>query len=283
MTAPKKDSRGQLVTARDDGPQNLVQLVDRMRGQLAAALPKTMRPERMARLAMTALRTTPRLGECTPRSFIGSLMQCAQLGLEPNTPLGEAYLIPRANRRQGTTEATFLLGYKGILTLARRSGEVDAVWACSVFEGDEYDVVRGAHPNLVHVPRGHEDPARITHVYAVAHLRGSNIPVFESLTREQLEARRNRSPASGSGPWVTDYQRMAEKTAIRALARWLPQSPELARGAAMDEAPEVGKRQEQYWTEETHDALARANLDALPGGTDDEPDDEPANVQQEAT
>ena len=71
--------------------------------QIAKALPSVMTPERFTRIALTAVSNNPQLAHCTPMSFLGAMMQAAQLGLEPNTPLGQAYLIPYRNK--GTLEA----------------------------------------------------------------------------------------------------------------------------------------------------------------------------------
>ena len=79
-----------------------------MKPQIEKALPSVITPDRFTRMALTAVSTNPKLGECTPASFCGAMLQAAQLGLEPNTPLGQAYLIPFRNK--GTMEAQFQLG-----------------------------------------------------------------------------------------------------------------------------------------------------------------------------
>lgn len=102
--------------------------------QIAKALPDVLTPERFSRMVLTAITKTPKLGECTPQSFIGSMLTAAQLGLEPNTPLGQAYLIPYGNKCE------FQLGYKGLLELAHRSGELKTLEAHVVYENDEFNI-----------------------------------------------------------------------------------------------------------------------------------------------
>lgn len=235
--APKTDQSGKIIP-RNEPKRDLPALLRDMGPEIARALPKHISPDRMVRIAMTALRTNSALGRCTPGSFLGAVLSAAQLGLEPNTPLGQCYLIPYKD------ECTLQIGYQGMLELARRSGLVRAIYAYVVRAGDEFAYSLGLDPDLRHIPS--EDEGRenkpITHAYAVAKLADGE-RVFIVLTRAQIEARRKRSRASNSGPWVTDYEAMCLKTAVRALFRWVPKSPEMALAAALDEAPEIGTQQ----------------------------------------
>ena len=120
--------------------------------EIAKALPTVMTPERFTRIALSAVGNTPKLAVCTPQSFLGAMMNAAQLGLEPNTPLGQAYLIPYENRKKGITECQFQIGYKGLLDLAYRSGEVSMVDAQVVYENDKFDYELGLNPILKHKP-----------------------------------------------------------------------------------------------------------------------------------
>ena len=95
---------------------SIADLIKAMEPQIKRALPSTITVERFTRIALSALNTTPKLKECTPMSFLSALMNAAQLGLEPNSPLGQAYLIPFKNK--GVYEVQFQLGYKGLLDLA---------------------------------------------------------------------------------------------------------------------------------------------------------------------
>lgn len=239
---------GQIERAK---PANdLPSLLQRMAPEMAKALPKHVSPDRMSRIALTALRANPELMKCSSASFLGSVLSAAQLGLEPNTPLGHAYLIPY----KGT--CTLQLGYRGMMDLARRSGEVTSLYAHVVRKGDKFTVKLGLEQTIEHVPSEDErrDEQPMTHVYAVAKLKGGE-PVFVVLTRGQVDKFRARSMAGKSGPWVTDYEAMAIKTAVRRLFTWLPQSAEMARAVAVDEAPEIGRSQAAAWDPSVADAL----------------------------
>ena len=107
-----------------------------MEGEIKKALPSVITPERFTRIVLSAISVNPKLGQCTPQSFLGAMMTSAQLGLEVNTPLGQAYVLPYNNK--GKMEAQFQLGYKGLIDLAYRSGEVEVIQAHVVYENDEF-------------------------------------------------------------------------------------------------------------------------------------------------
>lgn len=214
----------------------LTALLEKMKPAIAQALPKHVSPERIARIALTAIRSNPKLAECSPQSFLGALLQASQLGLEVNTPLGQAYLIPYG------AVCTLVVGYQGMMDLARRSGNVKAIYAHVVHEGDDFDYEYGLEPKLYHKPS--EDPGPLTHVYAVARLTDGE-PVFTVLTRDEIEKARSRSRASSNGPWVTDYEPMARKTAVRRLFTWLPKSAEMARASTVDAADDSARNAPQ--------------------------------------
>jgi recombination protein RecT len=198
----------------------------------------------MSRIALTALNSTPKLAQCTAESFLGCILQAAQLGLEVNTPLGHAYLIPFEDRKRGVVICQLIVGYQGQLDLARRSGMIKAIYAYPVYEGDVFSWTLGLSPDIKHSPMADpgDKPRRMTHVYAVARLEGGE-PIFTVLTHADVLRYKARSKASGSGPWISDFEAMALKTAIRRLYRWLPKSTEMALAHNVDEAPEYGKSQ----------------------------------------
>lgn len=208
----------------------------KMKAQFQAALPKHMTAERMARIVTTEIRKTPALAKCDQASFLGSVIQCAQLGLEPGNSLGHAYLLPYGNQVQ------LIIGYRGMIDLARRSGQIVSLSARAVREHDEFDYQLGLHEDLTHKPFEGEDSGEITHVYAVAKLQGGGVQ-FEVMSRAQVEAVRTQSKAGKSGPWVSHFEEMAKKTVIRRLFKYLPVSVEIQRAVVLDERAEAGANQ----------------------------------------
>lgn len=125
-------------------------MVKAMMPEIKKALPTVLTPERFTRIALSALNNTPALQKCTPMSFLAALMNAAQLGLEPNTPLGQAYLIPYKNK--GVLECQFQIGYKGLIDLAYRNGQMQTIQAQAVYENDEFSYEYGLEPKLSHRP-----------------------------------------------------------------------------------------------------------------------------------
>lgn len=237
MSGPTTTNNGQIQKRTEKPGEGLAKLLDGMKGQMALALPKHLTADRMARVALTAIRTVKGLHECTPASFAACIMTLSQIGLEPCTPLGHAYLIPRKNK--SVPECTLILGYQGLIELARRSGEIASIWATPVYSGDRFTVRYGLAPTLDHEPdlTKPRTADSLTYVYAVARLKTSPDPVFVVLTKAEIEGYRKRG-ASGrniSTPWDTDYEAMALKTAVRRLFRWLPKSIEIASALEVDE------------------------------------------------
>lgn len=199
--------------------KTLRDLVHTMGPEIAKALPRHMDADRIARIALTLINTTPGLAACTRDSFAGALMTASQLGLEPG-PLGEAYLVPYG------TQCTLIIGYRGYIKLAWQSNQLRNIDAHVVYEGDEFDYEYGLNPVLRHKP-GRQRGA-ITDVYAVASfINGGS--AFVVLSPGDVEDFRKRSATANaaSSPWKTDWNAMAKKTAVRQLAKWLPMSPEL--------------------------------------------------------
>lgn len=233
---------GQVVRGEKKPADVMAGLLTKMGPEMAKALPKHVSPDRMVRITTTALRANPDLALCTQVSFLGCVLSAAQLGLEVNTPLGQAYLIPRKNK--GVQECTLQIGYQGMLDLARRSGEVSSIYAEAVYPGDTFEYELGLDRTLKHKPSGEanrEDvQANLTHVYAVAKLKSGDA-LFVVLTKAQVERYKKRG--AGGPAWSSDYEAMAKKTAIRRLFTWIPKSAEVAGAIALDEAPEIGRPQ----------------------------------------
>lgn len=135
----------------------------KMAPRFAEVLPKHMSMDRMSRIALTTIRTNPKLLECKVSSLMGAVMQAVQLGLEPGL-LGHCYILPYKS------EATFIIGYKGMIDLARRSGHIQSIYAHAVYENDEFEYELGLHPQLKHKP-SFGDRGEFIGAYAVAHFK----------------------------------------------------------------------------------------------------------------
>lgn len=207
---------------------SLRKAVSSMQGQIAMALPKVMTPERFTRLVLTAISNQPKLAQCTPSSFYGAMFQAAQLGLEPNSPTGQAYLIPYGDK------VTFQLGYKGLIALAYRSGEIRDISAHAVYANDHFEYELGLTPKLIHKPalinRGD-----VIAYYAVYHTKSGGYGM-EVMSHEDVDQfARKKSKAFSSGPWKTDFDSMALKTVVKRMLKYAPISSDFVRAAAADD------------------------------------------------
>lgn len=220
----------------------------RMKAQMALAMPKHLDAERLARIALTEIRRVPALAKCDQRSFAGALMQCAQLGLEPGSALGHAYLIPFDNRKRNITEVQFIIGYRGMIDLARRSQQIISIESRAVYETDTFEVQFGLNSDLKHVPDWTAaDRGQLKFVYAVAKLKGGGTQ-FEVMSRADIERVRAQSKAGSNGPWVSHFEEMAKKTVIRRLFKYLPVSIEMNLAVGLDEQAEAGLPQDNPMT-----------------------------------
>lgn len=203
-------------------------------------LPKHLTAERMLNIGVVAASRNPLLLECDPRTILRCMVQASMLGLEPDTPLGLSYLVPFKNGKTGQYECQLITGYRGMIELARRSGNIQSLEAHVVYEGDQFAYELGLAPKLSHVPNMVDGTDNIIASYAIAKLVGGGIQ-FEVMSRKEIDAIRLRSKASKYGPWVTDYSEMARKTVVRRLAKYLPLSIELANALDVDNSAETGQ------------------------------------------
>jgi recombination protein RecT len=227
--------------AAEKRPATLSQLIEQMRPEIARALPKHMDPDRMARIALTLLRQTPQLGQVVPETFLGALMTCSQLGLEPG-PLGHAWIIPRRKKLDDgnwVLEANFQLGYKGIIELARRTGQVSKIVARTVYSeeiraGQFSAGYEGADDIVKHQPILIGEKGSPVLYYGIAKLTNSELYTAFLTPQDVEEGHRLRSSSPNSPAWKNNYEGMAWKSCVVEMRRWLPQSPELEQALAMD-------------------------------------------------
>lgn len=241
------DLKNKLAAKAEDQqlskPQKTLQgLIKSMEGEIARALPAHIKPDRIARIALTALRQNPDLELCTPESFLGGLITSSQLGLEINTPLGQAYLIPYNNKRcingkwQTVKEAQFQVGYMGLIDLAYRSNMYQSIYAHSVDEADTFSFEYGLDKKLKHVPND-QPSGKIKGYYAVYRLRNGGYDFGYMSLRQVTDYKNQYSKAtSDKSPWATNFDQMAKKTILKQVLKYAPKSIELTRELASDES-----------------------------------------------
>ena len=214
-----------------DPVMNIMNIVDASKGELAKVLPKHMTPDRLARITMTLLRTTPKLATCDAKSFVGSLFQVSQLGLEPGDVRGHVYFIPFRNNKKGIVECQVVVGYRGFIELARRSGAISKIESHCVYENDFFDYENGSNEHLIHKPKMGLRGDLIA-VYAIATLKDGT-KQWEVMSREQCE--KIRDGLKYPNPvWKGHFDEMCRKTSVRRLFKYLPTSPEIMDAELVD-------------------------------------------------
>jgi recombination protein RecT len=254
MSAPTEAAKAALEK-KNDAPaeaapprKTIAELIEQQKDQIARALPSQMDPDRLARVALT-VKANPDLLKCSSASLLAALMLSAQLGLEPG-PLGHCYFVPFKN------EVTFIVGYRGLIDLARRSGQITSIEAREVRPDDDFEFEYGLDGRLVHRPNLDQRGDPVAY-YGVAKFKDGGY-YFLVMSKADIERHRERSKAKSNGPWVTDYDAMARKTVIRAMAPYLPVSVEAARAIAQDETVHT------TWSEDMADEMPPIDVNEVP-------------------
>ena len=217
--------------------------------EFAAALPKGWDEKRFIRIALTSISTNPKLAQAcvlSPQSFLGGMMTAAQLGLEPNTPMGKAYLLPYNNIDKNTGKkipmVQFQIGVYGYIDLAYRSGLVKSVSAEVRYQKDFWEYEKGLNPKLRHIPYDEGDPGEAVGYYAVIQMKdtinadgsrseGAVCTAYMPKYRVLEHAKRfsksySKKTGTFSGPWATDFDSMAKKTVLLQALKFAPKATE---------------------------------------------------------
>jgi len=211
---------------------------------LRSVATKYMTADRVGKIALLATSRQPKLMQCTAASFLQSVVQAAELGLEFGGATGQAYLVPykngRLSKQAGRTvyECQFIPGYRGFLELAYRSGNVTFIDAQLVHEEDEfdygYDYGAGKSPFIHHKPLMAADRGPVICAYSVICLKDSALPKIDFMSAEELEQIRQCSKSKDDGPWVTFPGEMQKKSIIRRSIKWIRTTPELTKAEEAD-------------------------------------------------
>lgn len=249
-------------------PQKKMQgALEKMLPEIKKAVGKTMTPERFSRIALSLFNGNPQFWEADTTSFLSALMQSAQCGLEPNTVLGEAYVIPYKNNKQGITEVNFQVGYKGILKMAFNTGEYEAIYAHEVRKGDEFEYEYGLHKTLVHKPA--DIPSdEVTHYYAVYKLKNGGFD-FVVWSKERVEHHARefsknytyKGQINKNSVWAKNFDSMAKKTVLLDVLKYAPKSVEMAKALDLDYKAEAKEEKISNFSYVDVDAVEINNAD----------------------
>lgn len=248
----KESTNEAIVISKGKTQKTLGEILISQKKQIESALPKHLTADRMLRIIMTEIRTNPKLKECSIPSVIGSVIQASQLGLEPGGILGKSYLIPYKSK--DGMECQFIVGYRGMIELARRSGQVVSIRVREVHENDKFEYSYGMNEKCEHV-QAEGDRGEFKGVYAIIEMRDGG-KQFEYMTAAEINKIRDctssysywvRSGMKGTPPiWEKHYVEMAKKTVIRRIFKYLPISIEIQSAIGLDEASDRGDQRNSF-------------------------------------
>lgn len=223
----------QAALQPNNKPKSLKDLLEARMGEIQKVLPSVISSEQFLRLSLNALQNTPHLMECSMASFYSAIMQCAQLGLKPNVN-GEGYLLPYFNNKKKCYECQFIPGYKGLMLLARRSGEIASIDAQAVYEKDEFSLSYGFEPTLIHKPYLKGARGKVTGYYAAVILKDGGKNAFYMTVEDAAAYGKRYSKTFEDGPWKTDFDAMAKKSCLRQVLKYAPMSTDLGQALEAD-------------------------------------------------
>jgi recombinase, phage recT family len=237
MTVAKNSltrANGTAVAKKEEKSKTIFDLIQLSKKQFNNALPQHINTDRFVRIAITTIRQNPRLAQCSQESLLGALMVSAQLGLEPGI-LGQCYLIPFENKKLGKVECQFQIGYKGLIELLRRSGQLSDIYSYVVYENDDFEITYGLSRDLKHKPN-FSDRGEIIGFYAVAILK-DGAKAFEYMTKEEIikHEEKYRKGSYKNDVWNKNFEEMSQKTVVKKLLKWLPISVEFLENIEKDD------------------------------------------------
>lgn len=234
MTQIDKAPASTDLAVKNDPP--FKRLLDSKLDAIRSVASKALDPVTLIKLVGLCAMRTPRIAQCTPLSVTTAVMTCAEIGLYPSNTFGTAYLVPYYNSKAQVYECQLIVGYRGLCTLARRSGEIVTIDAQVVREGDEFEVEYGLNPIFRHKPKG-DISQPIIAVWALAILKGGGHQLTV-MSYDEVMAIKARSKAKDGGPWITDEAEMIRKTAVRRLCKMLPLTPEVEKDMSVADRSE---------------------------------------------
>ncbi len=263
----------QAIAPQNGGLGALSALLEKYKHQIEMALPRHLSPERMIRVALTAVSQTPKLAECAPITIAASIVQASILGLEPSSVLGEAYLVPFWNGKTKRMECQLIPGYMGLLKLVRNTGELSVFDAQIVYSNDDFEFHKGSDIYWRHKWNRTGERGEKQGVWA-GYVLKDGTKNFEYWTIEQIHRHRDQYSKGAykmergsyvldannnrilTGAWADSPDWLEKKTLIRQITKLMPKSVELSTALRLDELGEVGLPQ---------------NIDVLPAEIAEDP------------
>jgi recombination protein RecT len=220
-------------------------MLEKMKPQIALALPRHLNADRMCRIALTEFRKNPKLAECDPVSVVACVIMSSQLGLELGVD-GQAYLVPYYDKKKQQSICTFIPGWKGYVDLISRAGRA-SVWTQCVRDGDTFSFQYGSEPRIVHQPGAEtDDDSPFTHAYACGRVKGAEQSVVEVWSRAKVLKHLKRYNKVGDAHYALQNENNLEmygrKVALLQVIKYMPKSVELQVTKELEYSAESGSQ-----------------------------------------
>ena len=236
QAAPSAQYKAGASQSREISPiASFSNFMEKLKPQMALALPKHLTADRMTRLVLTAFSTSQQLQKCDMKSIAASIMTAGQLGLEPGIN-GAGFLVPYGRNCQ------FIPGWKGLVDLVSRSGR-GTVFTGVIFKDQQYTYTDGARRDLViHNETDLDDPDDITHAYAVGWVKDSAMPIIELWRVSKIAKHRDKYNKVGARHYsFRDWEMYARKVPLLQVLKYMPCSIEVANAIALSNAADSGR------------------------------------------
>ena len=180
---------------------------------------------------VSAVNNNTMLQECTNSSILSGALLGESLNLSPSPQLGQYYLVPFKDKNKGVTLAQFVLGYKGYLQLAIRSGQYKKINVLAIKEGElvRYDPLNEEiEVNLIEDEEEREKTATIGYYAMFEYTNGFKKAMYWSKAKMEAHALKYSSGYAADKRkgnsytfWSKDFDGMAYKTMLRQLiSKW---------------------------------------------------------------
>lgn len=240
---PPPKQTGRDAVPEKERTETLRVFLEKNQGKIVEAAANRIKPDRLLKLALTVATRTPLLvhPKMDKLTVLRAVLDTASLGLDLSPGLGEAYLVPYWSDSKKVYECQLIIGYRGLVTLARRSDAIKAVDSRPVFHGEQFEPHYGTDPKIIHIPKfdAPRTAEKLVAVYTVWHLTDGGFQ-FDVMSRAEIDDVRKRSKAKDNGPWVTDYIEMGKKSITRRSSKLVPMTVEAAEAIEADARREFG-------------------------------------------
>ena len=259
-----------LHTDRAPAKRDFPTQLDAYEPQIKAALPEHISVDRFKRVVLTAVNQTPDLLEADRATLFNSAVKCAADGLVPDGREAALVVFKTKKGNEWIKAVQYMPMVRGLVKLARQSGDISAVSAHIVYENDQFEYVLGDDERMTHTPTLDGNRGAPKLAYATVKFKDGTTQ-REILTMEDVKKIRavSKSGNNDYGPWAQWFDEMAKKSALRRLLKYVSLSPDVQRVVDRDDETQFSEMKRAALRSIGGSDTAQAAALAAIGGTED--------------